>query len=147
MLRELGNLRAALDWAQDADETEAGLGLAADMESVWIGEAALGEPVRRALLCALGAATDGSLSHADVAAMQSFSEERASLAAGFDEEVQLAAEVDGAMALRLLGRNADAEARLRPLWDRVPSRTAAGDAGSGRPVRNCVVLPRASRGG
>ena len=119
LLRELGNLRAALDRAQDADETEAGLCLAADMESVWIGEAALGEPVRRALLGALGAATDRSLSHADVAAMQSFSEERASLAAGFDERVQLRAQVDGAMALRLLGRNADAEARLRPLWDRV----------------------------
>jgi DNA-binding NarL/FixJ family response regulator len=30
--------------------------------------------------------------------------------------------VDGALALRLLGRNADAEARLRPLWDRVRRR-------------------------
>jgi DNA-binding NarL/FixJ family response regulator/tetratricopeptide (TPR) repeat protein len=80
---------------------------------------ALGDPVRRALLCALGAATDSSLSHGDVDAMQSFSEERASLAAGFDERVHLRALVDGALALRLLGRNADAEARLRPLWDRV----------------------------
>ena len=47
LLRELGNLRAALDWAQDADETEAGLCLAADMESVWASEAHHAEGVAR----------------------------------------------------------------------------------------------------
>ena len=80
---------------------------------------ALADPVRQALLCALGAVTDSSLSHGDVAAMLSFTEERASLAAGFDERTHVRALVDSALALRLLGRNTDAEARLRPLWDRV----------------------------
>jgi predicted ATPase/DNA-binding SARP family transcriptional activator/thioredoxin-like negative regulator of GroEL len=56
LLRELGNLRAALDWAQDADETEAGLCLAADMEWVWIGEAHHAEGLAR-IVALLGRGT------------------------------------------------------------------------------------------
>ena len=48
LLRELGNLRVALDWAQAApDTTEAGLRLAADMFSVWTGAAHHAEGVAR----------------------------------------------------------------------------------------------------
>ena len=75
------------------------------------GIATLADPVRRALLCALGASTDSSLSHGDIEAVLSFADERASVAAGFDERVHLRAPVDGALALRLVGHNGDAEAR------------------------------------
>ena len=93
----------------------AGRGLAARSGGV----DTLAAPVRRALLRALGAATDGALSIGDVVAMLAFADERATLAAGVDERTQIRALVDGAMALRLQGRNVDAEARLRPLWDLV----------------------------
>jgi predicted ATPase/DNA-binding SARP family transcriptional activator/predicted negative regulator of RcsB-dependent stress response len=57
LLRELGNLRAALDWAaQDVDETDAGLSLAADMYSVWTGEAHHAEGVAR-IVALLGRGT------------------------------------------------------------------------------------------
>ena len=93
----------------------AGRGLAARSGGV----DTLAAPVRRALLRALGAATDGALNVGDVGAMLAFADERATLAAGVDERTEIRALVDGALALRLQGRNLDAEARLRPLWDLV----------------------------
>jgi DNA-binding NarL/FixJ family response regulator len=74
---------------------------------------------RRALLRALGAATDSALSQGDVGAVLEFADERATLAADIDDRVRIRALVDGALALRLQGRNAEAEERLRPLWGHV----------------------------
>ncbi len=122
---EIDAQESALQWflehrlAESRSAAEAALVAGRELADHSGGIDALADTVRRALLCALGAATDSSLSHGDVAAMLSFTEERAGVAAGFDERVHLRALVDGALALRLLGRNADAEARLRPLWDRV----------------------------
>ena len=122
---EIDAQESALQWflehrlTESRSAAEAALVAGRELADRSGGIATLADPVRRALLCALGAATDSSLSHGDIEAVLSFADERASVAAGFDERVHLRALVDGALALRLVGHNGDAEARLRPLWDRV----------------------------
>jgi hypothetical protein len=106
---EIGAQESALQWfldhrlAESRSAAEAALVAGRELADRSGGVATLADPIRRALLCALGAATDSSLSHGDIEAVLSFADERASVAAGFDERVHLRALVDGALALRLDG--------------------------------------------
>ena len=49
--------------------------------------------------------------------MLALAEEVAASAAGVDDTIEASALVQGAMALRFLGRNGEAEVRLRDAWD------------------------------
>lgn len=75
--------------------------------------------VRRALLGALLAGAEGALLVADPEQMLALADELDGAAEGFDEGIHIRAAVDGALALRFLGHNLDAEARLRRTWDEV----------------------------
>ena len=73
---------------------------------------------RRAYLRALLAATEAGLQ--DLRPREevlAFSDELASAAAGVDERTRLRALADGGLVMRWLGRNTDAENRLRRAWE------------------------------
>ncbi|HEU4913631.1 MAG TPA: AAA family ATPase, partial [Actinomycetes bacterium] len=72
---------------------------------------------RRAWLQAALAATEGALTSDDPQQMLTLADELAAAAAGVDDRVEVQALTEGAMALRFLGRNTDAEVRLRHAWD------------------------------
>lgn len=74
---------------------------------------------RRALLRALFMAAEVALLFGDPNEMLELAEELAITSAGFDDSVHIRALVEGAVALRFLGNNRDAEARLRHAWDEV----------------------------
>jgi DNA-binding NarL/FixJ family response regulator len=73
-------------------------------------------PVRAAYLRALVAVAEGALMVDDPEGLLTSADELAAAAVDFDERVHIEALVDGAMALRFLGRNAAAETRLRGAW-------------------------------
>ncbi|MGO4604624.1 AAA family ATPase [Terrabacter sp. 2YAF2] len=73
-------------------------------------------PVRAAYLRALVAVAEGALMVDDPEGLLASADELAKAAVDFDERVHIEALVDGAMALRFLGRNAAAETRLRGAW-------------------------------
>lgn len=72
--------------------------------------------VQDAYLRALLAVAEGALMVDDPEGLLAHAEELAAAAVDVDERVHLEALVDGAMALRFLGRNAAAERRLRGAW-------------------------------
>ena len=74
---------------------------------------------RRALLRALYVAAEVALLFGDPDEMLALAGELEMAAAGFDDAVHIRALVEGAVALRFLGLNGDAEARLRQAWDTV----------------------------
>ena len=74
---------------------------------------------RRALLRALYVAAEVALLFGDPEEMLALAGELGMAAAGFDDAVHIRALVEGAVALRFLGLNGDAEARLRQAWDTV----------------------------
>jgi DNA-binding CsgD family transcriptional regulator/tetratricopeptide (TPR) repeat protein len=71
---------------------------------------------RRGWLRAALAAVEGALTSDDPEQMLDLADELASVAAGVDERIEVQALVAGSMALRFLGRNAEAEERLRQAW-------------------------------
>ena len=73
-------------------------------------------PVRAAYLRALVAVSEGALMVDDPEGLLASADELAAAAVDVDERVHIEALVDGAMALRFLGRNAAAETRLRGAW-------------------------------
>ena len=79
--------------------------------------AGLGQQTLRAYLRALLAATEAGLQEDRPADVLVLSEELARAAAGVDERTRLHAVADGGLALRWLGRNTDAEHRLRRAWE------------------------------
>ena len=72
---------------------------------------------RHAYVRALLAGTEGALEAGDLEEMLSLSEELAAAAAATDDRIRARANGEGAMALRLLGRNHEAELRARQAWD------------------------------
>lgn len=72
---------------------------------------------RRAYLKAVIAATDAALVARDPLRMLELAETLAPAAAGFDDEVHVRALGEGALAMRLLGHNREAEQRARRAWD------------------------------
>jgi DNA-binding NarL/FixJ family response regulator/tetratricopeptide (TPR) repeat protein len=82
----------------------------------------LGEDARRAYLEALRSASDEAMHADDPPRMLALAEESARVAAGHDDRAHLRALAQRALALRFLGRNADAEATTRRAWDEARSR-------------------------
>ena len=72
--------------------------------------------MRAAYLRALVAVAEGALMMDDPEGLLASADELAAAAVDVDERVHIEALVDGAMALRFLGRNAAAETRLRGAW-------------------------------
>ena len=106
--------------------------------------AMLGWQPRRAYLRALlgrdGSGTAGSSSQLEVLV---FSDELARAAAGVDERTRLRALADGGLAMRWLGRNTDAEHRLRRAWEESrPPASATGHAGGRRDLREGALFRR-----
>ena len=113
---------------------------------------------RRALLRALFIAAEVALLFGDPEEMLALAGELEMAASGFDDAVHIRALVEGAVALRFLGLNNDAEARLRQAWDTVhqkilPQRTLEVGAALGNVLvsmgrlqeadailRDCVAL-------
>jgi DNA-binding NarL/FixJ family response regulator len=73
-------------------------------------------PVRAAYLRALLAVAEGALMVDDPEGLLEGADELAAATVDVDERVHIEALVDGALALRFLGRNAVAETRLRGAW-------------------------------
>jgi DNA-binding NarL/FixJ family response regulator len=82
----------------------------------------LGEDARRAYLEALRSASDEALHADDPPRMLALADESAHIAAGHDDRAHLRALAQRALALRFLGRSADAEATTRRAWDEARSR-------------------------
>jgi DNA-binding NarL/FixJ family response regulator/predicted transcriptional regulator len=82
----------------------------------------LGEDARRAYLEALRSASDEAMHADDPPRMLALADESARVAAGHDDRAHLRALAQRALALRFLGRNADAEATTRRAWDEARSR-------------------------
>ena len=78
---------------------------------------------RRAYLEALRSASDAAMIADDPPQMLALADEAASIAAGHDDRTHLRALTQRALALRFLGRNADAEVSLRRAWDEARSRS------------------------
>jgi hypothetical protein len=74
-------------------------------------------PERRAYLRALLAGTGAALEADDPQEMLTLSEELATVAAPIDDRIRVRALGESALALRLLGKNQEAEARLRQAWE------------------------------
>lgn len=98
------------------------LGAARSLVQLAGGVEQLDDQTRRALLSAILVATDGALMGDDPEELLALSEELAATARGFDERIEMKALVVGSMALRFLGQNVDAEARLRHAWVKARSR-------------------------
>lgn len=86
------------------------------------GPGRLAPDARRAYLEALRSASDAALIADDPPRMLELADEAASVAAGHDDRAHLRSLTQRALALRFLGRNADAEASLRRAWDEARSR-------------------------
>lgn len=82
----------------------------------------LAPDARRAYLEALRSASDAAMLADDPPRMLSLADEAARIAAGHDDRTHLRALTQRALALRFLGRNADAESSLRRAWDEARSR-------------------------
>jgi DNA-binding CsgD family transcriptional regulator/tetratricopeptide (TPR) repeat protein len=81
------------------------------------GVEAMEGPERHAYVRALLAGTEAALEADDLEEMLTLSEELVSAAARVDDRVRARALGEGALALRLLGRNQEAEIRVRQAWD------------------------------
>jgi DNA-binding CsgD family transcriptional regulator len=81
------------------------------------GVEAMAGPERHACILALLAGTEAALEADDLEEMLSLSEELVAAAARFDDRMRARALGEGALALRLLGRNQEAEVRARQAWD------------------------------
>lgn len=82
----------------------------------------LAPDARRAYLEALRSASDAAMLADDPPRMLALADEAARIAAGHDDRTHLRALTQRALALRFLGRNADAESSLRRAWDEARSR-------------------------
>jgi DNA-binding NarL/FixJ family response regulator len=78
---------------------------------------AMAGPVRHAYVRALAAGTEAALEAGDLEEMLALSEELAAAAAQVDDRIRARALGEGTLALRLLGRNQEAEAWARQAWD------------------------------
>jgi DNA-binding CsgD family transcriptional regulator len=76
-----------------------------------------GEGARGLYLEALRVEYESALQQDDLAAMLRAAEDRAAAARGFDEEAYLTASLDGAGALRRIGRLEEARHRARRVWE------------------------------
>jgi len=74
-------------------------------------------PERHAYVRGLAAGTEAALEAGDLEEMLALSEELAAVAAQVDDRIRARALGEGALALRLLGRNQEAEVRARQAWD------------------------------
>lgn len=83
----------------------------------------LAPDARRAYLEALRSASDAAMIADDPPQMLALADEAATVAAGHDDRTHLRALTQRALALRFLGRNADAEVSLRRAWDEARSRS------------------------
>jgi DNA-binding CsgD family transcriptional regulator/tetratricopeptide (TPR) repeat protein len=81
------------------------------------GVEAMDGPERHAYVRALLAGTEAALEADDLEEMLALSEELATAAARVDDRIRGRALSGGALALRLLGRNQEAEVRARQAWD------------------------------
>jgi DNA-binding CsgD family transcriptional regulator len=106
--RRAGASRAAARRAVDAARVAAAQSGGVD---------AMAGPERHAYVRALLAGTEGALEAGDLEEMLALSEELAMAAAATDDRIRTRALGEGAMALRLLGRNQEAEVRARQAWD------------------------------
>jgi DNA-binding NarL/FixJ family response regulator len=77
---------------------------------------------RRAYLRALEAAGESTMLEADPAKAWAVAEELSEAARGFDEAARLRGLTMGGYALRMLGRTAESEARLRAVWSDAKAR-------------------------
>ena len=78
---------------------------------------AMAGPERHAYVRGLAAGTEAALEAGDLEEMLALSEELAAAAAQVDDRIRARALGEGALALRLLGRNQEAEVRARHAWD------------------------------
>ena len=93
---------------------------ALEMVRAHVGSAGIervGVDARRAWMGAAHAAMEGALTSDDPELMLALAEELAAVSAGVDDRLMVQALIEGAMALRFLGRNLAAEQRLRHAWD------------------------------
>ena len=81
------------------------------------GVEAMAGPERHAYVRALLAGTEAALEAGDLEEMLALSEELDTAAARVDDRIRVRALGEGALALRLLGRNQEAEVRARQAWD------------------------------
>ncbi len=105
--------------ADAAERAVAGARLLAEAAG---GPQSLGPDARRAYLEALRTASDAAMLADDPPRMLELADEAARVAAGHDDRAHLRALTQRALALRFLGRNADAEASLHRAWDEARSR-------------------------
>jgi DNA-binding CsgD family transcriptional regulator len=83
----------------------------------------LGSDARRAYLEALRSASDAAMIADDPPRMLALADEAVRIAAGHDDRTHLRALTQRALALRFLGRNAEAEVSLRRAWDEARARS------------------------
>ena len=81
------------------------------------GVEAMAGPERHACILALLVSTEAALEADDLEEMLSLSEELVAAAARFDDRMRARALGEGALALRLLGKNQEAEVRARQAWE------------------------------
>ena len=81
------------------------------------GVEAMAGPERHAYILALLAGTEAALEADELEEMLALSEELATAAARFDDRIRARALGEGALALRLLGRNQEAEIRAGQAWE------------------------------
>jgi DNA-binding CsgD family transcriptional regulator len=105
-----------------AEAAELAVGHARSLAEAAGGVDGLGEDARRAYLEALRSASDEAMHADDPPRMLALADESAHVAAGHDDRAHLRALAQRALALRFLGRNADAEATTRRAWDEARSR-------------------------
>ena len=135
VLAQEAGLRSNLDRQSDAARVTAARALdaARSLAGAALGPANLEGDVRRAYLAAALAGADAARRGDDPVEMLALAEEVAASAAGVDDTIEASALVQGAMALRFLGRNGEAEVRLRDAWDS----GAAACAAPGCPRDRC----------
>ena len=119
VLAQEAGLRSNLDRQSDAARITAARALdgARSLAGAALGPANLQGDARRAYLAAALAGADAARMGDDPIEMLVLAEEVAASAAGVDDTIEASALVQGAMALRFLGRNGEAEVRLRDAWD------------------------------
>jgi hypothetical protein len=77
----------------------------------------MARPARRAYVRAMLTGTEAALEAGDLEEMLGLAEELAGAAGPADDRIRVRALGEGAMALRLLGRNREAEIRARQAWE------------------------------
>ena len=118
---------AMIRWLEHRSEEAADAAARAVQGARALAEAAggvdrLAPDARRAYLQALRSASDAALHADDPPRMLALADETARVAAGHDDRTHLQALTRRGLALRFLGRNADAEATLRRAWDTARAR-------------------------